>query len=582
MIKEFAIGSVANRHHFDKSNTIESYYNSSKDMFHSLYDYDEYAVEFAKEHKKLSGFNGMVYMPDEFILDVDGKTPEEARQLTMGLLLLLNDLYVPYQVYFSGTGFHINIPRTAFRWKPSKDLHLMVKEALLDKGIFEFADVSVTDKTRLIRIPHTMNMKSRLWKTPITDAELSGSIEDIQELAKKPRRKFEYKILECGTPAFDAVTKKKKAKTLNRPANSTLGYKPDPYNYPCIQTLMSGVAAGQRHAVALRIASHIRLRYPENVVRIVMEDWRQSVSSDDSPFTEKEMENIIKSSYEGHNGQGNNYGCQDPIKDKYCKETCFLYKAKKSNKIMNSSSLEKQLANFHTRNVEPLQLGEMCNQDFPVYPGEVVVIQAPPKSMKTMFLLNVANYFKKRTFFLEMEMSPKQMMERLIMIEKGWTKQQIIDHYRSFQNGMDKLFEWINFDFEACYVGELTKRINLADVKPEVVIVDHMGLMKSTNNDPNSRNEGISQGLMDLARHNDLIVFTVTEISKHAIREGMDIASSKGSIRTAYNANKILSITPYKKEKSNIIKSLHVECTANRESEDMNAYFQVNGAQITG
>ena len=96
-------------------------------------------------------------MPYEFILDVDGTDTVKARNKLAKLLKLLETLKVPSKVYFSGTGFHVGIPNSAFRWKPSKDLHLKVKDALLTAGIFEYADPSVTDKTRIIRVANTRN-----------------------------------------------------------------------------------------------------------------------------------------------------------------------------------------------------------------------------------------------------------------------------------------------------------------------------------------------------------------------------------------------------------------------------------------
>jgi len=586
MIKEFAIGSVSNRHHFKKTTEIESFFNVSQNMFHSLYDYDEYIIDYVRENKKMSGYDGILYMPDEFILDIDGATPEEAQQLTIGLAYLLNDLYIPFQTYFSGTGFHINIPRSAFRWKPSKDLHLFVKAELLAQGIFDFADISVTDKTRLIRIPNTLNQKSRLWKIPITESELNSPINIIQDLAKKPRMKFELRVLEC-EPVFNALSlpKKDKKGKLNETLTdgSILGHKPDPYNYPCVQSLMSDPSNGERHASALRIAAHLRWRYPEFIVKAIMEEWRLTITNDTSPFTEEEMEGIIKSSYEGHNGKGNNYGCGDPLKDKYCKSTCHLYKAKKSNNILDAKSMEKILAEFYIRDVAPLNLGDMCNQDFPIYPGEVVILQAPPASMKTMFLMNILNYYKKNCYFLEMEMSPKQIWERFIMIEMGWSKDQIKEHYKSFRNGMDAKFSWLNVDYESCYAGELQKRIEQLPVRPEIVVIDHIGLMKSKSNDSNFKNEDISQGLIDIAIKNDIIVFAVSEITKSAFHEGnLDMASAKGSFRLAYNAHKVLSMTPYRSQSTNDnkIKSLHVYSTKNREQETLDARFNVTGVQI--
>ena len=55
------------------------------------------------------------------------------------------------------------------------------------------------------------------------------------------------------------------------------------------------------------------------------------------------MDSIIKSCYEGHGGQGNNYGCADAMKDKYCESTCKLYKSKKSQNTMNAESMENSM-----------------------------------------------------------------------------------------------------------------------------------------------------------------------------------------------------------------------------------------------
>ena len=90
-------------------------------------------------------------------------------------------------MYFSGTGFHVGIPQESFVWAGARDLHLKVKDALKDKGIFEYADVSVTDKTRIIRLLNTKNRKSNLYKIYLTPQELHTHVEEIVKLAKRPR-----------------------------------------------------------------------------------------------------------------------------------------------------------------------------------------------------------------------------------------------------------------------------------------------------------------------------------------------------------------------------------------------------------
>ena len=576
MIKEYAFG-LSNRHHFGDVSEVEKWTGMAQDTFMSLWDYDGHVIDYVKKKKTLASYDGMLYMPDEFLLDVDGENPDRAKQKATGLTILLDDLCIPYRIYFSGTGFHLGIPGQAFRWKPSPDLHLKVKDELQDKGIYEYADVSVSDKTRLIRVVNTLNSKSKLYKIPLEHSELHKSITEIQKLAKTQRSTYKWTTLEC-EPVFDVL--KRKAKASDKEFETvTLGRNPDPVWYPCIQTMMAGTGQGSRHQIALRIAGYLRWRYPEHIVRLIMEDWRQRVDIVKSPFTKAEMDKIVTDCYEGHAGNGYNYGCTDVHMDNHCQSTCRLYKAKKSQNLMDAKSMEKELVEFLTRDHDPIEIGKFYGQTFPIYPGEVVILQAPPKSMKTMLLQNWVNKLKRPTYFIEMEMSPRQMWMRFVMMEKGWSEDELKAHYRQYANGISQDFGWLTIDYNSCYAHELNKRIMMLPYKPEIVVVDHMGLFRSQKSDNNMKVEEVSQALMELAIQNNVVVFAVSEITKQAFHEGMDITSAKGSFRIGYNANKVLSLTPYKDE-NNLIKYLKIQCTANREKEGLNLELNVNGATI--
>ena len=129
-------------------------------------------------------------------------------------------------------------------------------------------------------------------------------------------------------------------------------------------------------------------------------------------------------------------------------------------------------------------------------------------------------------------------------------------------------------------VGVVSNKYMLLPRKPEIVVIDHMGLLRSQKSDNNMKVEEASQALMELAVKNNIIVFAVSEITKSAFAEGMNIASAKGAFRVAYNANKVLSITPFKEKETNLIRSLRVESTANREKEHLDVNLPVQGAKI--
>ena len=76
MIKEFAFG-LSQRHYFQDAGDVCNWMNIDKDTYMSLYDFDDSITDYFSQNNTLSGFNGLVYIPDEFILDVDGKDKDD-------------------------------------------------------------------------------------------------------------------------------------------------------------------------------------------------------------------------------------------------------------------------------------------------------------------------------------------------------------------------------------------------------------------------------------------------------------------------------------------------------------------------
>ena len=60
----------------------------------------------------------------------------------------------------------------------------------------------------------------------------------------------------------------------------------------------------------------------------------------------------------------------------------------------------------------------------------------------------------------------------------------------------------------------------------------------------------------------------------------MDISSSRGSFRIAYNANKLLSLTPFKNKENGLIEMIQVKSDKNREKEFLNVKLNVNNVKI--
>ena len=305
-----------------------------------------------------------------------------------------------------------------------------------------------------------------------------------------------------------------------------------------------------------------------------MEHWRTKISSVEYPFSVDEMEKIVHSVYNANDGDGYNFGCHSDIKDKLCSTECKLYKAKKSMGNFGISDLEQELIDFYVANDEPLDIGKIYQQSFPVYPGETLLLTAPPESMKSMLIFNWLLAFEKRAYFMEFEMSRKQVIERISMIHNGWSRDYLQAHYRSGKNGLPEM-DHIKFDFEPCFPWEISKKLDVLNFDPEVIFIDHCGLMKSRFRDEMSKDKDISEGIMNLAKDLNCIVIGIWELSKDAFRNGVDIASPSGSFRISYNANKILALRPLRSGEG-LIEHLELITLKNREQERLNCRLDVD------
>tara|TARA_R100000458_G_scaffold51225_1_gene51896 strand:- start:917 stop:2728 length:1812 start_codon:yes stop_codon:yes gene_type:complete len=589
MIREYA-PSLSNRGHFLTENEV-SKQKGGRDKFMSLFCYDESVKEYVEEKGKIAGYKGIIYLSGEHIIDVDGNEFDEAKEKAEKVLKILRNLNVPCKIYFSGRGFHISIPRESFKWKPHEDLHKYVKDALTAKNIFKYADPSVTDKTRLIRINNTINSKVSLYKVELTELIKDTDFEDltkddITSYASRPKKPSPYGFFQEVEPVFDALPpekKKKKAKTKDEVKPADLGRQPDPVNYPCISDMLNWRGEGKRHMIALRLASWFRLRYPEHIVNIIMEDWRQQVNKDaKKKVTQDEMLRLIDGSYTGHDGSGYNYGCNDFIRESFCSQTCRLYGAKKSSDVVGFGGMEDNALEFYSSGLKPLNLGDLYEgEDFPIYPGELVVLQAEPKAMKTMLIHNWILEFQRQTYFLEMEMSPRQMYMRHRMIKEGKSYEEVES---DLKNGIRSGYNdnWLMIDYKPCFPFELEKRLTAMSEKPEIIIVDHIGLMESNNKDMNSKMEEIMGALKEVAIRNNIIVFAISEMTKESMNKKFGvpaIAAARGSARIAYTANKLLSIVPKKNQKG-LIEYIKLDTVANREKEGISILLEPKNCKL--
>ena len=77
----------------------------------------------------------------------------------------------------------------------------------------------------------------------------------------------------------------------------------------------------------------------------------------------------------------------------------------------------------------------------------------------------------------------------------------------------------------------------------------------------------------------NIVVIAISEITKSAFSEGMNIASARGSFRIAYNASKLLSIKA-RKDKDGGILDMIIKTEANREKENLRVMLKPDGVKL--
>lgn len=311
----------------DKINKIQNRFNNI-DVYSTNYIYND-------NDQNNSDIIGPLY------LDFDGNIEDEESykkvriDTILGISYLNNILNVPKEfikIYFSGNkGFHLIVPNIVFGINASKDLnskYKMIAKSVDDHTINHSVDTRIYDKKRLIRMPHTINGKTGLYKVPITEDNLRNfTYEEMIAYAKndknidypKPRiiPKAKEKFLKITT----IETKSKKKKKVN-----SNFINPNYKIPPCIKNMFNnGAEEGERNNTLIILASSILQKGTviEECIEL-MKEW--NITKNDNPLTDTEVETTVQSAYRGLLS-GRRYGCASITDMGLCVGSkCRLYK----------------------------------------------------------------------------------------------------------------------------------------------------------------------------------------------------------------------------------------------------------------
>ena len=502
-------------------------------IYSSYYEYDNEGVEYFTQHNTIKGFTGKLYL-NRILFDVDKKdlTDDHLIKKTRAFVSKLLSDYIQnknhIQVYFSGTGFHIEIPQL-LNFEPSGDIARVVKQVLIQ--YFPEGD-SIYDRNRVIRQVHSLNIKSGLFKIPLSLNETETlSLPQIRELAISQR--LDFPIINVKGVIVNGILSS--ALPIAPPKNIV---KPTPSNIvTCMQKVYNeGPVSGTRHIHLLRLASaYRRAGIPKEAIALILTNWAYNIPPG-------EVVNIINSVFKNDYS----YGCHDIVMAKYCDPKCIFFRDKNYGlEVVSAATMEKSFAE-HVRtdfSETSFDLSSMyIMEPYKVYPGEFVLVMGDSGLGKTAWVQNICvNLPKMNILYLSLEVYQNLCYRRFIQIAHNMSKEQVISHYKLADNGLSSAINHIRVVTLSPDIDAIKRTV--AELRPKVVVVDTTDCIIVNMRKEEVANEKlVANFLKSLAQSQDIIVIGVHHISKAAATGKLNIHSGKGSSAFEQKADKVIGI----------------------------------------
>ena len=519
-------------------------------VYKSLYLYDEEGRQYHKLRKTFKDFLGKRYIKDVLIdIDKGDNSDEYTLNKTKSVLFELEELGVhkrSYNIYFSGTGYHIIISGEVFNFpEGTSDLPFIVKETM--NNLFSEIDLAVYNRTSIYRCTATLNQKSNLYKIPLTHNQVNNlKAEEIFSKAQKQIILQREPIWGDGELEKQVITKIPKIRIMESNV--------EPRNIvPCVQKMYKlGPEEGSRNNTMMRIASHFfRHGIPSAAAKASLLEWNNGQLRSDIIL--KKVEDTYRGGYK--------YGCKDVLMAKFCQTNCIYYKRKdylidvKNSEELQADLEERLETDFSGRTIDLAKLFGVHNKDATVYPGELVTIFGSTGANKTALAQNIVlgynadldQIIKEKqlpTLFLSLELSGFVMHRRNLQIVSGASKDTVMDNYKSLYKYHKEELSHIIMQSISPTIPQIQEKIK--QLQPKCVVIDYIDLVDVPFNKRGEYEKlnYISHSLSNIAVNEDIIIIQISQVSRDYSRNQiMDLYAAKGSGAIENASRKVIGIT---------------------------------------
>ena len=519
-------------------------------VYKSLYLYDEEAKDYLKIKNSIKDYLGNRYI-NNVLIDIDKGQNTDLHTLNKlkGILFELEELGVQdysYQIYFSGTGYHIEITNEVFGFpEKSKDLPFIVKETM--NNLFSDIDLSVYNRTSIYRCENTLNQKSGLYKVPLSPGDVQNiTVDEILVYAETQLPINVAPLWGDGELEDKIITKVPKIRVLESNV--------EPRNVvPCVQKMYKlGPEEGSRNNTIMRIASHFyRHGLPSAAAKAALLHWNNGQLED--AVIIKKVEDTYRGNYK--------YGCKDVLMEKHCQTNCIYYHRKdylvdvKSSDELQSELEERLETDFSGRVIDLAQIFGVEDKDATIYPGELVTIFGSTGANKTALAQNIVLGYNAEedeidkqsqipTLFLSLELSGFVMHRRNLQIVADVNKQDVIKNYKNLYNHHREELSHIIMQSVSPTIQQIQQKIK--ELQPKCVVIDYIDLVDVpvAKKGEYEKLNFISHSLSNIAVNEDIIIIQISQVSRDYSRNQiMDLYAAKGSGAIENASRKVLGIT---------------------------------------
>jgi KaiC/GvpD/RAD55 family RecA-like ATPase len=517
------------------SSTIEK--ENTLDWYHSLFTFGEEAKEhYDNKGGSLAGYTGPAYTYN-LVFDLDNADLEAAK-LDVGKLLSRLSKEVGLgkeginkhvRVYFSGNkGFHVFV-KTTHKFTPD-ELKSYCKVIAGDLSSF---DPKIYNTTRCFRVSNTLNLKSNLYKIPISLDLIKDKdgIAKIKELAVTPQKLedmtvplADFSIIEKYVSIKKDIKKNSVVVDDVEEINGIRGlanidFKKGKGVPKCIYALSQGVMVpgkGQRHEVFLHLGNYYRNQgHNAEVVEGILTGiakLNHKLYPEHNEFSKGEIKNsIIKmvfSDEEKLNIGGWGVAPENEIFAAYCKATpctsnCPIHsKTKKSLITIDeiASDFIGFAANFQQSVVETGI--EFIDKNVKIAKGTTALVVGSSGSGKTSLCLNVfekLNEKKQNNIFFSLDMHKNLVYMKLAQRHTAYSQEEIFrifetQDYKKMSEIKDiikKYYGHTYFDFSGSLsIEDIVQRTKAVEdqsgEKIHLVVIDYASRLTGPHSDSNA------------------------------------------------------------------------------------------------